>query len=99
MPVKEWCRVHGICRQTYYNWQKQVREAAIGSAIALREEPAHTPPGNMAAPKFARIDLRGSAPTGMLAMRVCIGDAECHIMNGADLDVIERAILVLGKIC
>jgi hypothetical protein len=98
-PVRDWCKDHGICRQTYYNWQKQVREAAIGSAITLREGTPLSSPENAVAPKFARIDLRGSTPTGATAMSIYIGDAECRIMNGADLDVIERALLVLGKTC
>jgi len=32
------------------------------------------------------------------AMSVCIGDAECEIYNGADIDVVERVLLTLGKI-
>ena len=42
MSVTAWCREKGICRGTYFRWQRQVREYAVslmnvtGSAVAER---------------------------------------------------------------
>ncbi|MDR1816344.1 MAG: hypothetical protein LBR00_06730 [Clostridiales Family XIII bacterium] len=100
MSVSAWCESQGICRQTYYYWQKRVREAAVSDAFSTQEsEPCIVPAAAPSPPPFVQIVPRGSAAVGAVAMVVRIGATECEIMNGADIDVIERAILALGKIC
>jgi hypothetical protein len=101
MPVRTWCAEHGICRQTYYFWQKRVREAAFANALTaqgsmgiappVRQEPAQT--------QFVQIAPGGPARDGAVALSFRISAVECEIMNGADIDLVERALLALGKIC
>jgi len=54
------------------------------------------PLASISPPEFARIEIKGSS--NVTAMSVQIGTAECEIYNGADIDVVERTLLTLGKI-
>jgi hypothetical protein len=99
MPVRAWCESQGISRSTYNFWQRRVREAALAGVPAVREPAEGVVPADAAPTQFVRISPEGPTPACGVAMAVRIGAAECEIMNGADVDVIERAILALGKIC
>jgi transposase-like protein len=102
IPVREWCTEQGISRQTYYYWQKQVREAAAlctvatseGTALSLSEK-------DPATSGFVRITPPESSlsSSSCVAVSVRMGFAECSIMNGAGADVIERTLMTLSKIC
>ena len=109
--IKVWCEEHGIRRRLYYYWQRRVREEVISSVVLSNAcVPGIIPADNAIstptmirpdASAFARIPLASTSPptdTKEIAMSVCIGDTECEIYNGADIDVVERALLTLGKI-
>ena len=109
--IKAWCEENGINRRSYNYWQRRVREEVVssvvlGNAIIPGISPANADPlapvtFRPDAPAFAKIPLAPppKAESAELIMNVCIGDAECEIYDGADLDIVERVILTLGKIC
>jgi hypothetical protein len=100
MPVRTWCTEHGICRQTYYFWQKRVREAAFANALTAQGSTGAAPPAeqNPAPTQFVQI-VPGPERNGAVALSVHLSAVECEIMNGADIDLVERVLLSLGKIC
>ena len=110
--IKAWCEENGISRRKYSYWQRRIREEVVNSVVLSNAcVPGIMPAGSDPAapitirpdaPAFAKIPLAASHPSPMsgtlAAMNVCIGDAECEIYNGADIDVVERVLLTLGKI-
>ena len=101
--IRVWCDENGVSKRIYYYWQRKIREAAINNVVLNNTEA--TPPTvseesmplvSADAPEFARIELRGSSAT--TAMSIRIGMTACEIYNGADIDVVERALLTLAKI-
>lgn len=81
IPVKTWCKEHGLCEQTYYKWQKRLFEMA-------QEQQA---------PQFAEITPARSGRAGATAVTVRIGKAEAEIHNGADGAVVETVLRFLAR--
>jgi len=109
--IKAWCEENGINRRKYNYWQRRIREEVVSSVVLSNARiPGIMPVGadpsspitiRPDAPAFAKIPLAkasSSVSTTELAMSICIGDAECEIYNCADIDVVERVLLTLGKI-
>ena len=109
--IKAWCEENGIPRRKYNYWQRRIREEVVSSVVLSNACVPGIIPADTAvstptmirpdAPAFAKIPLASSTAqmeTTAIAMSVCIGDAECEIYNGADIDIVERTILTLGKI-
>ena len=94
-----WCEEQGINRDQFFYWQRIVRETLIEEAMIPGDETSLTQPVIPGSPRFARINLRGSSGSAGVAVNLRIGDAELNIQNGADIEVIERAIIAVGKIC
>lgn len=108
--IKAWCEEQGIPRRLYYYWQNRVCEEMI-SSVALNYScvpgivPVSDPQSAAGAirtdtPSFAKIPINSfqQIETNVPAMKICLSGAECEIYNGADADVVERALLALGKI-
>lgn len=103
--IKAWCEAQGIRRRLYYYWQRRVREAAVKNVAIfypgitnspIIEEATSLPMVENATPEFARIEIKNTG--SILAMSIRAGMAECEIYNGADIDIVERALLTLLKI-
>ena len=102
--IKAWCDEQGIRRRLYYYWQKRVREATIknaamiypGALVAQITAGGALPTIQTEMAEFAKIEIKN--PGSHVAMNIRFGIAECEIYNGADIDIVERAILTLGKI-
>jgi transposase-like protein len=94
-PVKAWCQEQGIKRQTYYSWQKAVREAVceqLQSDCGFPVAPTE--------PVFAEISRRESPLSMAPAVTVRIGEAACDIYNGADAKTVEGTLLtVMRALC
>ena len=91
LTVKEWCEKNHINEQTYYRWQKKVRESGTAnSAVAMTEHTDIT---------FA--EYRSSAYTEVsgTAVTIHIGRIRLDIRNGADSETIESAMRAISKLC
>ena len=111
--IKAWCEENNVSRREYNYWQRRIREEVVNSVVLSKAcVPGIMPAGSDPAapitirpdaPTFAKIPLTAASHSSPMnvaepAMSVCIGDAECEIYNGADIDVVERVLLTLGKI-
>lgn len=108
--IKEWCEENRISKRMYYYWQRRVREEVVSSIVLSNAPVPGIAPANAdpSAPvmfrsdvgAFAKIPLSEplQAETCAIVMSVNIGDAECEIYEGADIDIVERVLLTLGKI-
>ncbi len=43
--AKQWMDENGICEQTYYRWQRAIRQETYTEMTAARQSPASPPPG------------------------------------------------------
>ena len=61
MKVREWCKVHGICVQTYYRWERCAISAASGQLQTQHESTASI--ATAPKPVFAELaPVRSAAP-------------------------------------
>ena len=112
--ITTWCEEQGIPRRIYHYWQNRVCEEVISNTaldyeyvpgiVSVDSSTLATDIIRPDTPSFAKIPFKSlpqaetAVTAGGLAMKVWIGGAECEIFGGADIDVIERVLLTLGKI-
>ena len=77
--VKAWCRVNGVCEQTYYKWQRRLFEMAQ----AQQQVP------------FVEITPVQPVRCDNVAVTVRISGAEADIHSGADAATVETVLRIL----
>ena len=78
-PVKTWCKVNGVCEQTYYKWLKRL--------VTLAQEQQKV--------QFAEVTPALPARSGNVAVTIRFGEAEAEGCNGADAATGETVLRIL----
>jgi putative transposase len=103
MSVRDWCEANGINKRIYYYWQDKVRKTMIETSLALsRKDGAFLPGVVNDTPELVRIEAPpvASPPPHMPVMHIRIGASECAVYDGADPELVERALAALGaRVC
>ena len=88
--VAAWCSEQGISKKTYYNWQKQVRDAAC-EELTVRQQQSLT------ASTFAECEIPAEHNHTAVVLHLNCGTVE--IRNGADESVITGTLRALKSLC
>ncbi len=79
LSVRDWCKEHDICEQTYYRWQRKL----YGIAKAQQKQPS-----------FAEITPT-HITSGKATVTVRTAGAEIDIQSGADEETVGMVLRVL----
>lgn len=99
LTIKAWSKAHGISKNTYYYWLKQLRDESIGTALTSITS---TSPNPVAVSDNAFVEIPvnpvqhsemtssacGSEPAAVLN----VGGIQCGIMPGASREFISNLI-------
>ncbi len=98
LSVKAYCQQIGICGNTYFYWQRRLREAAVQSgqelvAVDKGETVALVPKGWAV--------CESEKPIARRVDTVTINIGKCHITASeeTDMELLKSVVLTLGDIC
>lgn len=91
LSITAWCEINGVSRNTYFYWQKRLRESAC-EELALRTGTAVT-----AAPTFAEVKMQIPESPGAVVVR--LNGAEIEIKEGTSSELVENVLSALRKQC
>jgi putative transposase len=96
MSVKEFCQERGISRNTYFYWQRRLREAAArqlaAAAQAENEQQALPPGGWVQAVEEAPELVEAALPIEIGGCRIMVG-------NNTDPELLAKVCKVLVSLC
>ena len=81
MSVSDWCTQNGICKSTYYFWQRKIFNK-------LKEE-------KTCFADITNVQNCGNFQSPSISARLRIGEAELDVYSGADKETIKMLIQVL----
>lgn len=94
--VDDWCSEHGISRNAYYYWLRKVKLAAT---LDVTDE---IPPNVCELPKIVPL-IPPQPPVVMntprTAITIHLNGLTLNVQEGASLEIIERTLEALKKIC
>lgn len=91
LSITAWCEVNGVSRNTYFYWQKRLRESAC-EELALQTESAMTPVS-----AFAEVKLCAAEASGSIVVRM--NGAEIEIKDGTSPGLVESVLNAMKKPC
>jgi putative transposase len=89
--IDELCQAKGVSRNTYFYWQRKVREAAAQQMITAGQSQALVPSG------WAAVQEAVPEPLESLTLR--IGGAEIEVRQGFDEALLASVIKTLSQAC
>jgi len=111
--IDEFCKAKGISRNTYFYWQRKLREAVVKQAISENNQP--TQPTQALTPAQAQVSVptQVSPPKGWVvcagtevepktsgsAIQVEIGKSRIMADKDTDLEVLAKVCRVLVSLC
>lgn len=93
--VNDWCKEHGISRNSYYYWQ---RELKLYSTYDMNVKSLAEPPDSpvivpLASPSSSSMNTSGTA------IAIDFNGLTLEIQEGASFEIIERTLRALKNIC
>lgn len=92
MTVTAWCRLNGICGQTYYRNLKKLREGLCQNLpipAAAPEKPA----------AFKRLEVMSPLPDTKTAVTIHLPNATPEVNEGASQQTVQAVVLALQSVC
>lgn len=90
--ITEFCQSRGICRNTYFYWQRKVREAAYLELVPVTKADAVIPSGwAVCAP--------GKAESAESKVYIEIGKCRVAVGNEFNTTMLEKVCRVLVELC
>jgi putative transposase len=94
--VNDWCKEHGISRNSYYYWQ---RELKLSATYNLDVKSLAEPPVSPAIVPLTPPPSSSSMNTSGTAIAVNFNGLTLEIQEGASFEIIERTLKALKNIC
>ena len=95
MPVKAWCREHGIVEQTYYKNLKKLREEMLESLpVPIVQDDYDTKPA-----LFKKLEVSTPVPNTKAAVIIHLGGATIEVNEGTSQHTIQAVLLALQATC
>jgi putative transposase len=94
--INEFCRRKGVSKNTYFYWQRKLREAGVKELEAKRVEtaPALPPSG------WAQISgARGIEKTEDIGVLIEIGKSRVRASESTDMELLRKICGVLVSLC
>ena len=95
LTIQSFCESAGICENSYYYWQRKLREAACTELATIQCATA-----NLAHPGFAEVKLSSTrtlpAARGPCRSQICIEVAGAKISADRDYPAEKLAVLLRG---
>jgi len=91
LSIKAYCKANGIGANTYFYWQKKLREAAARQLAAVPSDQALVPGGWVA--------ITETAPAESQSLTLRISGAEIEIREGFDEMLLASVIKTLSQSC
>lgn len=92
MTVTAWCKVNGICEQTYYRNLKCLREELCENLpvpVDVPEKPV----------TFKKLEVTASLPNTQAAVIIRLPQATLEINEGASQQTVQAVLLALQSVC
>ena len=100
--IKAFCQSRGISRNTYFYWQRKLREAACSKLLNLQEaeEKSLIPRGwAVCAPQESAIALEEQTVTASHSVTIEIGKCRVEVTAGTDSGLLAKACRLLISLC
>jgi putative transposase len=95
LSITAWCEVNGYSRNTYFYWQRKLRETVCELAA---EVPRIVPTGTLAPNGWAMCET--TAPEGKCkALTIEIGTYRVNAEADTDLELLGKVCRVLASLC
>ena len=92
MTVAAWCKVNGICEQTYYRNLKRLREQ-LCETISIPSESLENPT------TFKKIEITSPFPSTNVGVIIHLQNATVEICQGTCLQTIQTVLAALKSVC
>lgn len=92
MTVAAWCKVNGICEQTYYRNLKRLREQ-LCETISIPPESLENPT------TFKKIEITSPLPSTNAGVIIHLQNATVEIYEGTCLQTIQTVLAALKSVC
>ncbi len=92
MTVTAWCKVNGICEQTYYRNLKSLREELCENLpvpVDVPEKPV----------TFKKLEVTAPLPNTQAAVIIRLPQATLEINEGASQQTVQAVLLALQSVC
>ena len=89
MPVREWCRIHGVSPKTYYRWEREI-VGLVSEEMVGRQESGMALPGAKA--EFAMVPTQRAAAVQKAGEDVATlrrGEFSLELYGGANPEVVK----------
>lgn len=95
--VNDWCMEHGISRNSYYYWQRELKLSTTYDTNI--KPPLAEPIDSPAIVPLAPPPSSSSMNTSGTAIAINFNGLTLEIQEGASFDIIERTLKALKNIC
>ena len=92
MSVKSWCKLNGLCEQTYYKYLKRFRQEMC-NALPV---PAAAPEKPVA---FKKLEVMSPLPDAKAAVIIRLSNATLEVNEGASQQTVQAVLLALQSVC
>lgn len=95
LTVQDYCQQQGLCKSTYYKWQRELRLDACKASVPQPIEDAHP---------LVKLDYPAktaypTVPKQVTEISVSLGSTKVEIAKGADPETIKIVLNTLAKLC
>lgn len=95
LTVQDYCQQQGICKSTYYKWQRVLRLDACKASVPYPIEDANP---------LVKLDYPAkaspiSAPKQATGISISFGTTKINVPQGADPETIKTVLNTLAKLC
>ena len=92
MTVTAWCKVNGICEQTYYRNLKCLREELCENLPVPLDVPEKTV-------SFKKLEVMTPLPNTQAAVIIRLPQATLEVSEGASQQTVQAVLLALQSVC
>lgn len=92
MTVTAWCKLNGICEQTYYRNLKKLREELCETLPVSVQEPEKPV-------AFKKLEVMSPLPDTKAAVIIRLPNATLEVNEGASQQTVQAVLLALQSIC
>lgn len=95
LTVQDYCQQQGLCKSTYYKWQRELRLDACKASVPQPIEDAHS---------LVKLDYPlkaayATVPKQATGISISFGAAKIEVPQGADPETIKIVLNTLAKLC
>ena len=95
--VRDYCRQIGVHENTYYHWQRRLREASISGQLATVRD---APRNELAPSGWTSIaESEVAAPLEPPSLPIEIGKFKVTVNTGTDAELLARTLKTLAELC